>query len=276
MVGQAGVVDIDKKTTYVSSAADGTIFRGSTGQEALEPFLPAGADGRASALGMTVHRGRLLVAGGQTGRLFSYDTGSGKLGAAFTTDAAGENPLVNDIAVSRGVAYATDSYRPALFRLTARQLETDDGSTRAIRPWLDLRDTPIRYEKSFNLNGIVARGPYLLAVQSNTGKLWRIDTRTKKTTQVRVSGGKLTNGDGLVLRGSTLYVVRNLDNLIATVKLGKRARTARVTGEITDPSFRIPTTAATVGSRLLVVNSQFDRQTGTPDLPFTVSSIRRP
>ena len=32
----------------------------------------------------------------------------------------------------------------------------------------------------------------------------------------------------------------------------------------------------TPGGRLLVVNSQFDNRGKTPDLPFTVSAVRRP
>jgi hypothetical protein len=44
---------------------------------------------------------------------------------------------------------------------------------------------------------------------------------------------------------------------------------------ITDASLRFPTTIALNGGRLLVVNSQFDKQGPglTPELPFTVSSV---
>jgi len=41
-------------------------------------------------------------------------------------------------------------------------------------------------------------------------------------------------------------------------------------------SFRLPTTVQIAGERLLVVNSQFDKRSTTPDLPFTVSAVRRP
>ena len=44
--------------------------------------------------------------------------------------------------------------------------------------------------------------------------------------------------------------------------------------QITSPRFHLPTTVAIAGRRLLVVNSQFDKRSGTPVLPFTVSAVR--
>jgi hypothetical protein len=45
---------------------------------------------------------------------------------------------------------------------------------------------------------------------------------------------------------------------------------------ITDPSLIFPTTIAQVDGSLLVVNSQFNNQGGTPELPFTVSRVALP
>ena len=45
-------------------------------------------------------------------------------------------------------------------------------------------------------------------------------------------------------------------------------------GDVADTTS--PTTAAQVGDRLLVVNSQIDRQDSGPELPFTVSEIPAP
>jgi Cu-Zn family superoxide dismutase len=49
-----------------------------------------------------------------------------------------------------------------------------------------------------------------------------------------------------------------------------------VLARVLDPSLRFPTTIALARGRMLAVNSQFDRQGGTPELPFTVSSIPIP
>jgi hypothetical protein len=93
-----------------------------------------------------------------------------------------------------------------------------------------------------------------------------------------VDGGPLTNGDGILLAGRTLFVARNANQLIVTVKLDGGLRAGRVVAEFTDQALHTPTTLAlTDGGRMLVVNSQFDRQGPglTPDLPFTVSSVPR-
>ena len=62
------------------------------------------------------------------------------------------------------------------------------------------------------------------------------------------------------------------------LRLSPTAATARFVRDITSPGFRLPTTVAIAGRRLLVVNSQFDRRSAglPPVLPFTVSSVARP
>ena len=86
----------------------------------------------------------------------------------------------------------------------------------------------------------------------------------------------MTNGDGLLLDGHTVYVVRNEQALIVPVKLSGAYISGEVGERFTDPSFAFPTTIAKTDGRLLVVNSQFDKQEGEAELPFTVSSIEVP
>jgi urease accessory protein UreE len=119
-------------------------------------------------------------------------------------------------------------------------------------------------------------GRLLVVVQSNTGKLFRIDTGTREVSQIDLGGATLTNGDGLVVNGSRLYVVRNADEQIVEVKLSHNRRSGRIGATRTSDALMFPTTAARFGNRLLVVNSQFDKRPGTPELPFTVASVRRP
>ena len=90
--------------------------------------------------------------------------------------------------------------------------------------------------------------------------------------------GTLTNGDGILLDGQTLYVVRNRQGLIVPVELSGDFASGEVGQDFFDPSLRYPATIAKVDNRLLVVNSQFDqRQSGQgPELPFTVSGIEIP
>jgi hypothetical protein len=162
--------------------------------------------------------------------------------------------------------------RPILFRVPA----TPNGVGEP-EEWLNFGGTPVQYGEGINLNGIVTteEGRYLITVQSNTGRLYRIDTASKEVEEIDLGTETLTNGDGLLLDGQTLYVVRNQQGLILPVELSEDFSSGEVGEGISDPSFHFPTTIARAGERLLVVNSQFDRrQSGQePELPFTVSSI---
>jgi sugar lactone lactonase YvrE len=261
---------------YVGSTTDGTVFRGNVegGSKEAEVFLEPESDGRTTAIGMEVdEEGRLYIAGGDTGRIFVYDTESAdQIRRLDTPDA--EATFLNDVAVTPdGDAYFTDSMRPVLFRVTS----TGDGVGDA-EPWLNFEGTPAEYEEGFNFNGIDATedGRYLVAVKSNTGELFRIDTESKEVDEIDLGGETLANGDGLLLDGRTVYVVRNEQELIVPVKLSGEYISGEVGEPFTDPSFAFPTTIAKTDDRLLVVNSQFDKREGEPELPFTVSSVEVP
>jgi sugar lactone lactonase YvrE len=258
---------------YVGSTTDGTVFRGNVEGDSkrTEVFLEPGTDGRKTASGLEVDaEGRLFIAGGDTGEIFVYDTESGDLVRRLSTPEA-EATFLNDVAVTpEGDAYFTDSMRPVLFRVPA----TGEGVSEP-EPWLNFEGTPLEYEEGFNLNGIDATedGRYLIVVQSNTGELFRIDTESKGVVEIDLGGETLTNGDGLLLDGGTVYVLRNQQELIVPVELSGDYTSGEAGEGFTDPSFA---TIAKHGGRLVVVNSQFDRQGGEPELPFTVSDVAIP
>jgi sugar lactone lactonase YvrE len=264
---------------FVGSTTDGTVFRGNVGEPGAEAevFLIPGEDGRTATTGMKVDpEGRLFIAGGDTGQLFIYDTSTGEALASFRIQPEDETTFVNDVALGPdGSAYFTDSMNPQLYRL----FPYGEGGY-GFEPFLDLEGTPIEYGEGFNLNGIAATedGRYLITAQSNTGNLYRIDTGSKEVTRVDLGGETLENGDGILLDGRTLYVVRNRQGLIVPVDLSEDFASGEVGEGFTDPSLAYPTTIAAYDGRLLVVNSQFDRrQSGEePELPFTVSSIEVP
>ncbi|MEY2513242.1 MAG: hypothetical protein QOJ89_600 [bacterium] len=257
---------------YVSSTTDGTIFKGNVRVASLAPWAAGGADGRASATGMALDgHGRLFVAGAQTGKAFVLRTSDGSTLKALDSNPGTSPTFVNDVALAPGYAYFTDSLRPVILRVSRR------GDTIGeLEPWLDLTGTPLQYGPDFNANGIVslAHGRLLIVVQSNTGKLFRIDTRRRRVSEIDLHGATMTNGDGLVLTGNRLYVLRNALNEIAEVKLLRDRRSGRLVRTIHSDTFMFPTTAARDGKRLLVVNAQFDkRPTASPVLPFTVSGV---
>lgn len=262
---------------FVSSTTDGAIYRGNLNGTSAQVFLPGGADGRTTAVGLKVSEaGQLFVAGGATGRMFVYDVNTGALVRAFETPAASSTgTFINDVALTPGAAYFTDSRRPVLFRVA----RTANGVGTEAEAWLDLTGTAIEYGEGFNLNGIAATpdGRYLIVVQSNTGQLFRISTADKSVTEIQF-GGTVKNGDGILLDGQTLYISRNADKIIVPIALNADFTTGTVGTPFSDPTLMYPTTLAQAGNRLLVVNSQFDRRgpNVTPRLPFTLSNIAIP
>jgi Cu-Zn family superoxide dismutase len=261
---------------FVSSTSDGTIFRGNLRLGAAQPFLQGRSDGRTAATGLRVDdgRGRLFVSGAATGQMFIYNLQDGALIGSFKT--ARTPTFINDVAVvPTGDAYFTDSQSPVLYHVWVGS----DGKP-VFEEWLDFTGTALQYQQGFNVNGIdaTADGRYLIVVQSNTGKLFRIDTSSKAVVEINLGGQALNNGDGILLDGRTLYVVRNQQGLIVKVQLAEDFASGTVVSSTSDPSLAYPTTIAKAGDRLLVVNSQFNKRGEglTPVLPFSISSIPIP
>ena len=256
-------------TFYVSSTANGAIYRGTLGKPRLKVFLTPGANGRDVATGVRASRDHLIVAGSVTGYVFVYDLPSGRFVRRFSTGSGG---LINDVAIApNGDVYTTDSNRGLVFRIAARALSKHTSATARIHPFVSVENTPI----GSYANGIVPAGKrYLLVVGLASGVLGRIDLKTKQVRQV--TGAMFPAGDGLARDGRTLYGV-NTGSRITQVTLSRNWLRASVVRQITSPKFRLPTTMQILPKRLLVVNSQFDhRGTDDPVLPFTVASIKRP
>jgi sugar lactone lactonase YvrE len=253
-------------TFYVGSIPTGAIYRGSlrTGNGAI---LNPGGSGRSSVGVALDRRGRLFVAGGATGKGFVYSASSGTLLATyqFTTEAA---TFVNDVVVARGGVYFTDSRRPFLYRIPVGR-GGSLGDAQSIPLTGDLV-----YEAGFNANGIdvTPDGRTLIIVQSNTGELFRSD-RLGLTREIALDED-VTNGDGLLLDGRTLYVVQNRDNKVAVVRLARRLASGTVTEHLTDPDFDVPSTIDEFGERLYAVNARFTTPP-TPTTEYWVAKFRK-
>ncbi len=276
---------------FAGSSADGTIFRGDVATGTVEVFSPAGADGRTSAAGMKVDPdGRLFVAGGQSGTVWVYDTGTGGL-LTQASNGLGPNTFLNDIALTEdGDAYITDSFNPILFRLAATAIPSAPLSTTPsasgtpaasaqLEAAIDLSGSVVPFGEGFNLNGIAAvpGGQVLLVVHSSTGGLYRIDLASQEVTEGDLGNATLTNGDGMALRDWVLYVVRNADGVIVPVTMADDFTSGDAAEGFSHLGLAFPTTIAPYDGCLLVVNSQFDkRQAGEPVLPFTVAGIPIP
>jgi sugar lactone lactonase YvrE len=275
-------VAVDGDTFYVGSTTDGTIYRGDLDEEVATPFLlPGNPEGRTFAVGLKVDDDTLFVAGGPTGRVFAYDVDSGELTGSWVVDPAPapNTTFLNDLIVTRsGDVYVTDSIRPILYRIDEDDRETD--GTETLEEFIDFTGTELQYTTGFNVNGIAVspNDRYLVLVQSNTGSLFRVDLQDESVDRIDL-GGALVNGDGLVLRGNTLYAVERAGDVgrIVKVQLRRQLTEGTVVSRTTDPTFDDPTTAALVRGTLLVVNSQFgERAAGEDPDPFTVSRIPAP
>ncbi|MFI6066089.1 hypothetical protein ACIA47_12600 [Micromonospora sp. NPDC051227] len=119
-------------------------------------------------------------------------------------------------------------------------------------------------------NGIVALPDGdLLVAQMLSGQLVRVDPRTGGSRLVDLGGYSVERADGLVLRGRTLYVIRNLTNVVAVVRLNAGYTAGVVQREITGPQLRSPATGDLLGSALYVVNGRFDVES-TPSTDYDI------
>lgn len=248
---------------YVGSIPTGAVWKGDARTGQGDVLVPP-QEGR-SAIGIKVdRRNRLFVAGGATGRAFVYDAATGADLASYQLAPAGTAvTFVNDVVVTSKAAFFTDSRNQQLYVLPLGRHGAlpDQEEVRVLPLTGELEYTPATTD--VDLNGIVAArgGRVLLAVQSSTGKLFRINPRTGTTREVDLGGAVLTNGDGLLLAGRVLFVVQNRLNQIAVVKLSGSLDRGRLVAELTDPDFDVPTTIAFQAGRLYAVNARF----GTTD-----------
>lgn len=256
-----GIASGKGTTLYVGSRANGSVYRAGarTGKGSI--LVPAQA-GRA-AFGLKAFRGELYVAGGMTGFGYVYDARTG--GDVDAHDFGGR--FVNDVAVTRRAAYFTDSQTPALYVFPRGR--------RARAPYALPLTGDLAYTAAtddIDANGIAAtrNGKTLILVQSNTGRLFRVDPRTGATALI--DAPPVPSGDGILLRGRTLYVVQNQLEQVAVLRLDRKLRRATLRAELTDPDFDIPTTIAALGRRLYAINARFSTPP-EPDTPYDVVQV---
>jgi sugar lactone lactonase YvrE len=244
-------IEVGRGTTfYVGSVANGAIYRGNlrTGTGAV---LVAGQAGKA-ATGIELDRfNRLFVAGAGTGDAYVYNARTGAL--LRTYDFASGDTFINDVVVTRNAAYFTDSRKAVLYVVPI-------GAQGALGVFRTLQlSGDFALGSGFNLNGIDAtpNGKTVVAVQSNNGRLFRIDPATGVTRAISLGGESVPNGDGILLTGKTLYVVQNQLNRVAVIALSPDLGSGRVLTRLSDPDFAVPTTIDDLGRRLYAVNARF-------------------
>jgi DNA-binding beta-propeller fold protein YncE len=179
--------------------------------------------------------------------------------------------FINDVVVTRNSAYFTDSQKAVLFKVPI-------GAGGALG---NAQTIPLSGDfalaAGFNLNGIDAtpNGKTLVAVQTNTGKLFTINPATGVAHLIGLGSESVPNGDGILLDGKRLYVVQNQLNRIAVIRLSANLASGRVVTRLTNPNLAVPTTIDDHGKRLYAVNARF----GTPNpgsAAYQVVQLRKP
>jgi sugar lactone lactonase YvrE len=262
-----GIASTGGKKLFVGSIPTGAIWRGNA-KTGTGSVLVAPHEGR-SAIGIKVSRGLIFVAGGATGDAYLYDKRTGADVARYDLAPEGATTFVNDVVVTRRAAYFTDSRLKQLYVLPLGRRGTPPAQA-------EVRTLPLTgdivYMVGNNANGIVSAGRWLIIVQSNTGKLFRVNRATGATDEIELGGAEVTNGDGLLRRGRKLYVVQNRLNRIAVVRLARGKRSGRVIAYLTDPDFDVPTTITFAAGRLFAVNARFGTPPG-PDVPYWITRV---
>jgi hypothetical protein len=175
---------------------------------------------------------------------------------------------VNDNAATGTAVFFTDSERPRVYCVQLGPngaLPGPDG-VQALSLPRGLGDAG-----AYN-NGIVAAwNGCLIIVQSHADRLYAFDPVTCEAHRIRTGGASVADGDGLLLRGRSLYVVRTNRNTISKFRLNDRLTRATLVDQIHDRDLVGPSTVAAFADHLYAVNA---RPT-TPPTPSTTYCVVR-
>jgi len=263
---------------YTGSTTNGDIVKVKVNTGATELFAAGAKQGRGFCTGMKLdYKKRLWVCGGDEGKIHLLNQ-QGESIKNWDLKALYNAGFINDCALDKQYIYFTDSRVQKIYR--SEVFPTGPGN---IEEWLNFTNQQIPYTTGTNANGIVLTpdGKYLIIVVSTSGKLYRIDRKTKDIVEISLNT-PVTSGDGLWLEGNTLYVSRNATNKIFPVLLNEGVTMGTV-GNGFGENLLFNTTMAKVGKYFLVVNGQLNRRPSItnpnpppPVLPFSVSRVLIP
>jgi sugar lactone lactonase YvrE len=274
-------IAIDKGSrAYLGSRTNGDIISVNlrTGKRRL---VSEGEGPGNPSVGLKVDNGLIYVARGTTGsgQVISARTGKVLNTFQFFKDPSEANPtFVNDVVLTRNRAWFTDSRNPQLYSVTRTK-----NPARASFTTLPLTGDWVQAPPGNNsANGIVQSPDKrsLLVINSFNGLLYRVNPQTGVARVVDLRGLVLTNGDGLLLRGRTLYVVQNRLNQVAVLRLNYSGSQGRLVDTLTSvdlrrrATFDIPTTAAFYRGSLYLPNARFGVDQADTTARYWISRLR--
>ncbi len=264
-----GIASGKGTTFFVGSIPTGAVYRGDLKSGQTEELVPAQAGRSSIGMKYDARSGLLFVAGGATGKAYVYD---GKNGATVAEiQLSTESSFINDVIITRQAAYFTNSFQAVIHKVPLAKNGKPLNQPSVTIPLSG------EYEftaGAFNANGIEAShdGKTLIIVNSSEGALYTVDPASGVAEHIDLGADSVPNGDGILLRGKTLYVVQNVLNQIAVVHLSPKFASGEVVDLITSPLFRVPTTIARFGDALYAVNARFDTPP-TPDTEYEVVRV---
>ena len=258
-------------TAYFGSRADGDIYaldlRSGEGEVISEgPGTPS--------VGLKLKHGLLFVSGGSAGNARVVSVRTGEVLATYTLAPAGTPSFINDVILTHDAAWFTDSLDNALYRIPlghhGHHGDRHGHGHHSLPSQADVEKVDLTgawiQNTGNNANGITTTPDRraLLVINSSNGLLYRVDD-DGVATQVDLGGYVVTNGDGLLREGRTLYAVQNRLNKVAVFKLSKSGTSGELRDTLTSPDFDVPTTIARSGGDLYLPNARFT----TPPTPTT-------
>ncbi|TGZ79984.1 NHL repeat-containing protein, partial [Ascodesmis nigricans] len=251
---------------FTTGSTNSTIFLGSLTAPTLTPFIPSHTiPGLTISYGQKLTRNNhLILAGGESGRVFIIDTVSKTLLQRY--DNGLSETLLNDVAVDEGTGdvYVTDTKARCVWRLRGEDIGEGKPVEGGLERWVDIAGGLVS-----GINGIVVvPGGYMIVGDMLGGCLWSVKIATREV--MKVDTGLLSFigfPDGLLYSAPYLYAVNgvhpldlSLTDVITVLELLPPYKTGKVVGRITNPLLDQPSTIAfvpgTEEKELLVVNYQ--------------------
>lgn len=288
-----GIVIGERNTFFVGSAVYGTIYKGNLrtgkGEVFINPLELGLPPAQAVGLSLDKRSGYLYVAGGFSieppfiGKIHVYNYRNGTHVRTFEIPSPGP-VFINDVILTQKAAYFTDSFNAVLYKIPLRKNGRLTNSSEVVHLPLDGFSMAAVGLPGFPVpifaNGIEAdpSGHKLIVANMDRGELYSVNPYNGSAKLIDLGGDLVPYADGILLDGRTLYVVQNVLNQIAVIRLDSKLKSGRIVNVITDDLLGIPSTIDDFGNYLYAVNAHFDLAPPPgifPEVSFEVVKLKK-
>lgn len=187
---------------------------------------------------------------GKLSKLVAYNLKSGEKQYTIDLSAlnADHNNFANDLTMDKkGNLYITNSFSPIIFKVDTNSKKASIFATND--QWKG---------EGFNLNGIAYhKAGYILASQSNTGALYRVNEKNSKEI-VKINVAPIPGADGIILsKPNELIVISNSEKKIFRLESKDNWESATIT-ETIESETQFPTTGVQVKNKNYVLNAKLN------------------